>query len=239
MARGLFGDESPIGRRIARAGGQTPEWGEIVGVVGDVESVYARRIAAPYQLYQPMAQEPRPLNELAVRTTGTAPSTLVDSIRATVAGLDADLPVRRLQPADVTIARANYGEGVLGSMLSALAVLGLGLAALGVYGVVARTVAQRTGEFGIRIALGAQAGDITRLVLTSGVKLALIGSALGLLGAFGVSRVLAAVFHGMQMGSVPVLIGATVLLIAIAQLACYVPARSASRISPTEALRAE
>jgi predicted permease len=239
MARGLFGDESPIGRRIAQAGGKTPEWGEIVGVVGDIESVYARRIAAPYQVYQPMAQEPRPLNELAVRTTGTAPSTLVDSIRATVAGLDADLPVRRLQPADATIARANYGEGVLGSMLSALAALGLGLAALGVYGVVARTVAQRTGEFGIRIALGAQAGDITRLVLTSGVKLALIGSALGLLGAFGVSHVLAAVFHGMQMSSISVLIGATVLLIAIAQLACYAPARYASRISPTEALRAE
>ena len=191
-----------------------------------------------YQLYQPMAQEPRPFNELAVRTAGIAPSTLVDGIRTTMAALDPDLPVRKLQPAVTTIAWANYQDGVLGSVLSALAALGLGLASLGVYGVIARSVAQRTGEFGIRLALGAQAGDITRLVLTSGAKLALIGCALGLLGAFGISRLLAAAFPGMQMNSLPVLIGATVLLIAVAQLAGYIPARYASRISPTEALRA-
>jgi ABC-type antimicrobial peptide transport system permease subunit len=153
--------------------------------------------------------------------------------------LDPDLPVRKLQPAQATISRANYQMGVLATMLSALALLGLGLASLGVYGVIARTVAQRTGEFGIRIALGAQAGDITRLVLTSGAKLALIGSALGLLGAVGVSRLLMVAFPAVQTGSVAVLIGATALLIAIAQIAAYVPARYASKISPTEALRAE
>jgi putative ABC transport system permease protein len=239
MARGLFGGESPLGRRIAQAGGKTPEWGEIVGVVGDVESVYANRVTVAYQLYQPMAQEPRPLNELAVRTAGIAPTTLVDGIRTTMAALDPDLAVRKLQPAATTIAWANYQDGVLGSVLSALALLGLGLASLGVYGVIARTVAQRTGEFGIRLALGAQAGDIIRLVLTSGTKLALVGAALGLLGAFGISRLLAAAFPGMQMNSVPVLIGATVLLIAIAQIAGYIPARYASKISPTEALRTE
>jgi putative ABC transport system permease protein len=239
MARGVFAGESPLGRRIAQAGGKTIEWGEIVGVAGDVQSVFPGRVTVPYQLYQPMAQQPRPLIEIAVRTAGVAPSTLVDSIRTTVAALDPDLPVRKLQPAETTITRANYQEGVLGSVLSSLAVLGLGLASLGIYGVIARTVAQRTGEFGIRIALGAQARDISRLVLTSGAKLALVGSALGLLGAFAVSRVLAAGFPGMHMTSVPVLIGATVLLIAIAQIACYVPARHASRISPTEALRAE
>jgi ABC-type antimicrobial peptide transport system permease subunit len=120
-----------------------------------------------------------------------------------------------------------------------LAVLGLGLAALGIYGVIARTMAQRTGEFGIRLALGAQARDITRLVLTSGAQLALVGSALGLLGAFGISRLIAAFFPGMQTSSVPVLIGVTLLLIAIAQIACSIPARTASRISPSETLRAE
>src|SRR2546425_624078 len=240
MARGLFAGESPLGRRIAQAGGKTIEWGEIVGVVGDVQSVYSDRSAVTtYQLYQPMAQEPRPLDELAVRTAGIAPSVLVDGIRTTIMSLDQDLPVRKLQPAETTITRANYQEGVLGIMLSSLAALGLGLASLGVYGVIARTVAQRTGEFGIRLALGAQAGDITRLVLTSGTKLALIGSAIGLLGAFGVSRLIMASFPGMQTDSVPVLIAATVLLIAIAQIACYLPARYASRISPTEALRAE
>lgn len=117
--------------------------------------------------------------------------------------------------------------------------LGLGLASLGIYGVIARTTAQRIGEFGIRLALGARAEDITRLVLTSGAKLALIGSVLGLLGAVGTSRLIATAFPGMRTDSLPVLIGATVLLIAIAQLAGYIPARSASRTSPTVALRAE
>ncbi|MGH6692285.1 MAG: FtsX-like permease family protein, partial [Gammaproteobacteria bacterium] len=239
MARGLFGDESPIGRRIAQAGGKTVEWGEIVGVVGDIQSIFPDPITVTYQLYQPMAQEPLPFNGIAVRTAGIAPATLVDSIRGTMAGLDPDLPVRKLQSAEAAIARANYDLGVLRSMLSSLAVLGLGLACLGIYGVTARTVAQRIGEFGIRLALGAKAFDITRLVLTSGAKLALVGSALGLLGAFAVSRLLATSFPGMQIGSTPVLIGVTLLLISVAQIAGYMPARYASRISPAEMLRAE
>ena len=120
MARGLFADESPLGRRIAQAAGKTIEWGEIVGVVGDVQSVDTDRVTVTYQLYQPMTQEPRPFNEIAVRTAGVAPATLVEGIRTAMAALDPDLPVRQLQPAAITIARANYQEGVLGSMLSYL-----------------------------------------------------------------------------------------------------------------------
>jgi putative ABC transport system permease protein len=239
MANGLFGGESPLGRRIAQKGGDTISWGEIVGVVADIQSVASDRLAVTYQIYQPMAQEPRHGSEIAVRTAAVAPSTLVDGIRTTMMSLDPDLPVRQLQPAEITIARAGKYQSIIGSLLSLLAVLGLGLACLGVYGVIARTVAQRTGEFGIRLALGAQKGDITRLVLTSGAKLALIGSAIGLLGAFGISRLMVAAFPGIQASSVPVLGGVTLLLIAIAQIACYMPARHASRISPTEALRAE
>jgi ABC-type antimicrobial peptide transport system permease subunit len=156
-----------------------------------------------------------------------------------MAALDSDLPVRELQPAETAIARANYQWQILGSMLSFLAVLGLGLASLGMYSVIARTMAQRTGEFGIRLALGAQVGDITRLVITSGATLALIGSAIGLVGAYGISRLIAAFFPGLQTSNVPVLSGVTLLLVAVALIACYMPARTASRISPTEALRAE
>ena len=239
MAQGLFGGESPLGRRIAQAGGNTVEWGEIVGVVGDIQSIYPDRVTVTYQLYQPLAQEPRPFTEIAVRTAGVAPSTLVDSIRTTMAALDPDLPVRRLQPAEKTIARANYQDGVLGSMLSFLAVLGLGLASLGIYGVITRTMAQRTGEFGIRLALGAQVGDIIRLVLASGAKLALVGSAVGLVGSFGISRLFAALFPGMHTNSVAVLTGVTLLLIAVGLIASYMPARYASRINPIETLRAE
>ena len=239
MARGLFGGESPIGRRLAEAGGDTVEWGEIVGVVGDVRSVFPDPVKVTYQLYQPLAQETRRFNEIAVRTAGIAPPALVGDIRTTMAALDADLPLRKLQPAETSIGRATYGLGVLSSMLSSLAVLGLGLASLGVYGVIARTMAQRTGEFGIRLALGAQVGDIVRLVLTSGAKLALIGSAVGLVGALVTTRLIAAAFPAMETSSASVLSGVTLLLIAIAQIACYIPARAAARISPTETLRAE
>jgi len=239
MARGLFAGESPLGRRLARAGGKTIEWGEIVGVVGDIQSVMPDQVPVPYQLYQSIAQEPRHAAEIAVRTAGLAPSALVDTIRTTMAALDSDLPVRQLQPAAATIATANYQWQIVGTMLSFLAVLGLGLASLGIYGIIARTMAQRTGEFGIRLALGAQVGDIIRLVLSSGARLALIGSAIGLAGAFGVSRLLAAIFPGMHANSVPALTGVTLLLMAIALIASYMPARHASRISPAETLRAE
>jgi predicted permease len=239
MAHGLFGRESPLGRRMARAGTPTVEWGEVVGVVGDVTSIYPDRVGVAYQLYQPIAQEPRPGAEIAVRTSGVAPAALVDGIRTAMAALAPDLPVRDLQPAEATVARANLQWQILGGMLTFLATLGLGLASLGMYGVISRTMAQRTGEFGIRLALGAQAGDIIRLVLGAGAKLALVGSALGLLGALGVSQLIATSFPGLHTNGAPVLAGVTVLLMGIALIACYVPARHAARISPTETLRAE
>ena len=239
MARGLFGNASAIGQHLSAVGAGGPESGEIVGVVSDVQSVSPNPSPVTFQLYQPMAQEARPYNEIAVRATGVAAATLVANIRAAMTALDPDLPVRKLQPADATITRSNYQQGVLGTMLSSLAVLGLGLASLGVYGVIARTVAQRTNEFGIRFALGAQVEDITRLVLTSGVKLALIGSAFGLLLALVVARLLAAGFPGIPLQSAAVLVGVTLLLIAVALLACWLPARRAARIDPIIALRAE
>lgn len=239
MATALFGKENPIGRRIARTAIGNPQWGEVVGVATDVKSMMPDPGPVTFQLYQPMAQDPRPYNEIAVHTTGVTPSTLVPGIRNIMTELDPDLPVRQLQAADVTIDRANYQSAVLRDMLTSFAVLGLGLASLGIYGVIARTMAQRTGEFAIRFALGACIRDITRIVLISGVKLALIGSALGLFGALAVSRFLAADNPGMHFNNPFVLISTTLLLIAIALVASWIPARRAARINPIEALRAE
>jgi predicted permease len=239
MAKGMFANENPIGRRIARAGAGAPQWGEIVGVAADVKSVLPDPVRVIYQLYQPMAQEPRALSEIAVLTTGAAPATLVAGIRAVMTNLDPDLPVRGLQSADATIHRANYQLGVLRDMLTGFAVLGLGLAALGIYGVIARTMTQRTGEFAIRLALGATARNITRMVLGSGVKLALAGSVVGLLGAVGLSRLLIAGYPGMQFNSGPVMALATAFLVTIALFACYLPARHAARISAVDALRSD
>jgi hypothetical protein len=239
MASALFGGANPVGRRLAVAGADTPQWGEVVGVVNDVQSVVAEADTLSYQVYQPMSQEPRAASEIAVRTTGVASGPLVDAVRNAMAELDPDLPVRKLQSADATINRANYQLGVLRDMLAMMAVLGLGLASLGIYGVIARTMAQRTSEFAIRLALGASIRDITRLVLASGVKLALIGSALGLLGAFGVSRILAGAFPGIHTGSTLVLVATTLLLVAVALVACWLPARRAGQVDAMTVLRAE
>ena len=239
MATGLFGNDNPIGRRVAQTGIGNLQWGEIVGVAADIKTVMPDPGPVTFQLYQPMAQDPRPYNEIALRTTGVAPSTLVPAIRNVMTELDPDLPVRQLQAADVTIDRANYQSAVLRDMLTSFAVLGLALASLGIYGVIARTMAQRAGEFAIRFALGACIRDITRIVLISGVKLALVGSVLGLLGALAISRFLASSNPGMHFNSPPILIGTTLLLITVALVACWLPARRAARINPIEALRAE
>jgi putative ABC transport system permease protein len=239
MARSLFDEENPVGRRVAQVTGASPQWGEIVGVVVDVQSSVAESSPVTFHVYVPMAQDPRRENELAVRVSGVAPAALVDIIRATMTKLDPDLPVRNLQPADATILRANYELAVFRDMLTAFAVLGLGLASLGIYGVIARTMAQRTGEFAIRLALGARVRDITRLVLASGVTQALTGSALGLGGAVAVSRLIAAAFPHIRTDRPGIFVATTLVLVAVALLACWLPARRAGKIDAMLALRAE
>lgn len=239
MAVALFGNENPIGHRLAQTNIGSSQWGEVIGVATDVKSILPDPGPVTFQLYQPMTQDPRPYHQIAVRTSGVAPSTLLQAIRNVMTGLDADLPVRELEPGDRTIERANTQTAILRDMLTAFALLGLGLASLGIYGVIARTMAQRTGEFAIRFALGASVRDITRIVLTSGVKLALIGAGLGLLGGVGLSRFLAMAYPGMRLNDPVTWIGATLLLIAVAVVASWLPARRAARINPIEALRAE
>ena len=238
-ARALFSNEDPIGRRLAQVDGANLRSGEIVGVVADVKPVVSDRSPVIFQVYQPMAQEPRARNELSVRTNGVAPAAVVESIRTTIAQLDPDLPIRSLQSAEAAIDRANYQPRVLRDMLGAFGVLGLALASLGIYGIISRTMAQRAGEFAIRLALGACIKDLTRLVLTSGVKLALVGSAVGLVGAIGISRLIASGNPGMRFNSIPVLIGTTLILITVALVACWLPARRAGKVDALSLLRAE
>jgi putative ABC transport system permease protein len=235
----LFGNENPIGRRLAQTGTGNAQWGEIVGVAADAKSVLPDPGPVTLQLYQPLSQDPRPFTEIAVRTTGAAPSSLIAPIRSVMTQLDPDLPIRQLQPADTTIESANTQTSILRDMLSAFAVLGVALASLGIYGVIARTMAQRTGEFAIRFALGASINDITGIVLRSGVKLAARGLGIGLVGAFGLARLLATINRGMHFENPLALAVPALLLVAVALIASWLPARRAARINPIEALRAE
>ena len=238
-ARGLFGDQNPIGHRIAQADGDNLRWGEVVGVVTDVQPVVTDANPVVFQIYRPMAQEPQREFQLTVRAANVAPVAIVDGVRAAMTELDPDLPVSRLQPADATIDRASYQDRVLRDMLACFGALGLALASLGIYGVIARTVAQRTGEFAVRLALGASVRDIIRLVLRSGVRLALLGAGVGLLGAIGVTRVLMAAYPSLPADSALILAATTLVLVAVALLACWLPARHAGKIDAISALRAE
>lgn len=238
-ARTLFGESDPIGRRIAVAGSGQPVWGEIVGVVADIQSADPEPNTVTMRVYPALAQEPTRTVEIAVRAAGVAPAALLDSIRTTMAALDADLPITRLNTAEASIARTFYQMRFLRDMLTAFGLLGLGLASLGVYGVITRTTAQRASEFAIRLALGAQARDITRLVLGAGVRQALLGSLLGLLGAYAVTSALSSAFRGVHANSPVILAATTLILIAVALVACWLPSRRASRINAIDALRAD
>ncbi len=238
-ARALFGEGEPIGRRLAIAGGDQPAWGEIIGVVADIQSADPEPNTVTLRVYPALAQEPTRTVEIAVRAAGVAPAALIDSIRTTMAALDPDLPITRLTTADASIARTFYQMRFLRDMLTAFGALGLGLASLGIYGAITRANAQRAGEFAIRLALGASPHDIAQLVLGAGVRQALLGSLLGLVGAYAVSSTLSSAFRGVHANNPLILVATAIILIGVALFACWLPSRRASRLDAMAALRAE
>jgi ABC-type antimicrobial peptide transport system permease subunit len=185
-----------------------------------------------------MTQEAPPYLAIALRTSST-PDALANSLRNAIAGLDPDLPVYRIRTARATVDQGLGSISLLGSLLGAFAAVGLILSAIGIYGVVSYTVVQRTGELGIRMALGAQTRDVLWLVLGKGAVLVLIGALLGGLGAYGVSRLLIALIPSLPTRDPLTLALTSLALIAVALLACYIPARRATRVDPLVALRSE
>ena len=238
MARVLFPGENPIGRRLRRVGAESHERIEIVGVVADVLSADVEQAPADFQVYHPMMQEPRHGSMLAVRTTGE-PGSAIESIRTAISALDADLPVRDLMTVNRNIESVTSQMYLCQQLLTCFALLGLFLATIGIYGMIARLVVQRTNEIGIRMALGAQVHDVIGLFLGSGVRIAMLGAVIGLLGAFGLSRLVASMLPGMQTDDGLVVAAATTLLVAVALVACWLPARRAAKVDPVVALRSE
>jgi len=239
MARAFFPNENPIGRRVAPAGSDTPEWLEVVGVVADARSADVADKPGGYQLYRPMNQNPSRDFLLAVRTDGASATSVMGAMRSTVTALDSSLTVRELMTAERRIAQLTSQFDMVRQLLIGFAGLGLFLATIGIYGMIARTVAQRTGEIGIRMALGAQIRDVVLLILGGGIRVALIGAMVGVLGAVGLSRLLASVLPAMQINPAIVVFGAFLILLAMAAAASWLPARRAARVNPMEALRNE
>jgi predicted permease len=238
MARVLFPKQNAVGRRLAYPD-ETPQvWMEIVAVVEDVQFLNPGNAFAPFQIYIPHSQATWSYVALCVRAS-VPPAILIDPVRRAVAEIDPDMAVKELMPVPAFIRRGMQSIEAVGHLLVGFALLGLFLAALGIYGVIARLVAQRTNEIGIRMALGAQVGQIARLILGAGMRMALIGTVLGLLGAVGLARFLASAMPGMSGNSVAAIAGASTVLIAVALLACWLPARRATKVDPVVALRAE
>jgi len=239
MARLLFPNERPVGRRVARLGANPPDWAEIVGVVVDARSFDVAQGPAQMQVYHPMTQEPRHGSHFALRTAGVAPATIIEPIRSALAVLDPELQLRDLMTAEADMGLLTSQMRLFGTLLVAFALLGVALAAIGIYGAMARSVAQRTGEIGVRLALGAQSSEVTRLILRGGLRIALCGAAIGLLGAVGFSRILGAVLPSMHISSGWVMAIATTMLAIVALAACWLPARRAAKVDPLVALRTE
>ena len=175
---------------------------------------------------------------LAIRTTSD-PSAITSTLRREVLGLDKDLPISNVKTMEDVVAASIGSRRLSMLLLSVFAGVALLLAAIGIYGVMAYTVTQRTQDIGIRMALGAQAGDVLRMVVGQGMTLALIGIGVGLAGAWGLTRVIANLLFGVEATD-PITFAAISLLLAfVALLACYLPARRAARVNPIEALRAD
>jgi putative ABC transport system permease protein len=172
------------------------------------------------------------------RTSGGGDAqALIEPLRRVTGRLDPDVPLQDASTVSSAIEQSMQPFDLLVQLLSGFAILGLFLAALGIYSVIAQSVAQRTAEIGIRMALGAQLRDILWLVLASGVRLSLLGIALGLLGALALGRVMHSILPEMRAPTLAVNVLVTLALLTVALVACYIPARRANRVDPMVALR--
>jgi len=240
FARKYFGDTDPIGKRI-RQGDQDPQ--QIVGVVGHVKqwSLDADESESlQAQLYEPFRQVPVSWSGVGVvvRSEGGS-SASFDSIRKVIQAHNKQNVISRPQTMNEVIAASLAQQRFMMILLDSFAVTALLLASLGLYGVISYLVGQRTHELGIRLALGAQRSDVLRLVLSHGMKMALAGTALGLVAALGLTRLLSKMLYGVSATDPITFAVITMILIGVALLACFLPARRATKVDPLVALRYE
>jgi len=233
MARLYWPNEDPIGKRMRIV---WSPWITIVGVVGDVHHTGLNTPPNP-EMYLSQLQEPQDAMAVLARTTGD-PLQLAAAAREQVKAMDKDLPVR-VTTMDQLFANSVAGQRFNTSLLGIFAVVALLLAMIGVFGVINYSVAQRTHELGIRIALGAQRRDVFKLVVGQGLLLALVGVGVGVAGAVGLTHLIAGLLFGVSPTDGPTFVVVSLIVTAVAFLACYLPARRATRVDPLIALRYE
>ncbi len=232
MARRFWGDRDPIGQRIS-SDGET--WFTIVGVVGDVRQYGLDQDAAD-EVYVPLRQFPLLSTRLVVRSA-VPPATLEKSLRAAVREIDPEQPIYEVQTLEQSRSSALAPARLTAALLGLFALLALVITATGIAGLLAFSVSQRTHEIGIRMALGAARDDVLWMVLRQGAVLLAAGLGLGLLGALSVNRVMAGLLFGVEPTDPITYLGVSFVLLAVAALACWMPARRATGIQPMLALR--
>jgi len=246
LARRHWPNEPAVGKRIhlGRPGNNNPNnhwpnnpWLTIVGVVATVKDESLGEEAAAH-LYLPLAQVADKTMDLIVRTAGD-PAALAAAAQKQVWHLDARLPVFRIQTMERTVAEMLGTRRLTNLLFAAFALTALALAAVGIYGVMSLNVNQRLHEFGIRVALGARSRDVLRLVIGRGLWLALMGAGIGLLTAFALTRWLKTLLYGVSPTDPLTFSLIALLLITVALLACWIPARRATKVDPMVALRCE
>jgi putative ABC transport system permease protein len=238
LAKRLFGDTSALGQRVMidRVGGPSA-WLQVVGVVGNVKQRALDEPDQP-QIYFAHAQYPWVAMAVVARTAA-APESLSSALRGVVRELDPNQPVVDLQPVAALVHGSTSDRRFAAQFFGLFGGIALLLSALGVYGVMLYSVGQRTREIGVRMALGADRGSVVSLIVGQGMRVAFAGLVAGLAGAWGASRFLESQLYGLDGVDLPTYLGVTVLLALFALLACFLPARRATRVDPVDALRSE
>jgi putative ABC transport system permease protein len=234
FAREFWPNEDPIGRQVRF--GEQHTVATIVGVVSDIMRNHLRERGS-WQIYVPLAQFPSSTLAFVVRTSAN-PTMMSAAIREAIWSIDQDQPIS-LAPLESLIAVVDAGNRVMTKLMIFFGALAMFLGMIGIYGVMVQLVSQRVHEIGIRMALGASSGQVMRMVIGSGLKLAIVGIAVGVLVALGAARSLTALLYQVTPNDPVTFISVPILFMVVAMAACYLPARRAMRVDPLAALRYE
>ena len=238
LARRYWPNEDPIGKRIAFEGSdENPRWMQIVGVVGHVKH-YGLDAESKVQYYYPYVQSTQQTMFVVVHTNGN-PLNLTGALKDAVHGIDKDQPIYNITTMDDLLSKSLTQRRFSMMVLTVFAGIALLLAGVGIYGVMAYSVSQRSHEIGIRMALGAQRRDVLKLVISQGMLLTIIGVGTGLVGAFVLTRWITTLLYGISPTDADTFLWISLLIAFVSLVACYIPARRATRLDPVIALRYE
>jgi putative ABC transport system permease protein len=238
LARRLWPGEDAVGKRLKQGWPETPApWREVIGVVGDVK-LNGVAEETPMQTYLPLTQETVRTLAIVVRTS-VHPRSIASAVEGAVHQIDKDLPLYLTRTMDEVLERSIAQQRMSMLVFAVFAVVALALASAGLYGVVAHGVTERTHEIGIRMALGAERTHVLALVIRQGLSMTLIGIVVGLAGAAALSKGIEGLLFGITADDPLTLVTVVAMLFTVAAAACYIPAWRATRVDPTQALRAE